>query len=77
MSPEGQLLGMRLRSDRRPCYDPTFSAPKGISLLWALGPQEIHDAISVAHDHSVTAVLNQVSTEACHARRGTDSHRRR
>jgi conjugative relaxase-like TrwC/TraI family protein len=74
MSPDGQSLGMRLRSDRRPGYDLTFSAPKGVSLLWAFGPEAVRGAISDAHDSAVTAALNQLSTEACFARRGEGGH---
>jgi len=61
---------MQLRPERRPGYDLTFSAPKGISLLWAFGPDPVRDAISIAHDRAVGAVLDRLSTEACYARRG-------
>jgi len=74
MSPDGRALGMRLRSDRRPGYDLTFSAPKGVSLLWAFGPGAVRDAISDAHDSAVAAALDQLSTEACYARRGDGGH---
>jgi conjugative relaxase-like TrwC/TraI family protein len=73
-SPSGDDLGARLSSERRPGYDLTFSAPKGISLLWAFGPGDVRDAISVAHDHAVGAVLDHLSTEACYARRGAGGH---
>jgi conjugative relaxase-like TrwC/TraI family protein len=68
----GESLGMQLRPERRPGYDLTFSAPKGISLLWAFGPDEVREAISGAHDRSVGAVLDHLSKEACYARRGRD-----
>jgi len=74
MSPDGRALGMRLRSDRRPGYDLTFSAPKGVSLLWAFGPGAVRDTISDAHDSAVAAALDQLSTEACYARRGDGGH---
>jgi conjugative relaxase-like TrwC/TraI family protein len=73
-SPSGDDLGARLSNERRPGYDLTFSAPKGISLLWAFGPGDIRDAISVANDHAVGAVLDHLSTEACYARRGAGGH---
>ena len=57
---------------RRPGYDLTFSAPKGVSLLWAFGSDEVRDTISAAHDRAVGAVLDHLSTEACYARRGRD-----
>lgn len=69
-SANGDNLGARLTQERRPGYDLTFSAPKGVSLLWAFGPGEVRDAISAAHDRAVGAVLDHLSTEACYARRG-------
>jgi conjugative relaxase-like TrwC/TraI family protein len=63
-------VGFRLPKERRPGYDFTFSAPKGASLLWAFGTDEVRDAISVAHDRAVESVLDHLSTEACYARRG-------
>ncbi|MHB1486244.1 MAG: MobF family relaxase [Acidimicrobiales bacterium] len=67
-----RVTSIRIRSDRRPGYDLTFSAPKGVSLLWALGSGEVRDATSVAHDAAVAAVLDQLSTEACYVRCGHD-----
>jgi conjugative relaxase-like TrwC/TraI family protein len=69
-SATGGDLGARLSSERRPGYDLTFSAPKGVSLLWAFGPEHVRDAISDAHDRAIGAVLDHLSTEACYARRG-------
>ena len=69
-SATGADLGARLSSERRPGYDLTFSAPKGVSLLWAFGPEHVGDAISDAHDRAIGAVLDHLSTEACYARRG-------
>jgi conjugative relaxase-like TrwC/TraI family protein len=66
----GDDLGARLSKERRPGYDLTFSAPKGASLLWAFGPDEVRDAILAAHDRAVESVLDHLSAEACHARRG-------
>jgi len=71
----GDDLGARLSRERRPGYDLTFSAPKGISLLWAFGPDQVRDAISVAHDRAVGAVLDHLSREACYARRGAGGQR--
>lgn len=71
-SATGESLGVQLRPERRPGYDLTFSAPKGISLLWAFGPDHVRDAISVAHDRAVGSVLDYLSTQACITRRGRD-----
>ncbi|MGD0255919.1 MAG: MobF family relaxase, partial [Acidimicrobiales bacterium] len=68
----GETLGMQLRPERRPGYDLTFSAPKGVSLLWAFGPGDVRDAISDAHNKAIGVVLDHLSAEACYARRGRD-----
>ncbi len=70
LSPEGVSLGMQLRTDRRPGYDLTFSAPKGVSLLWAFSSDQIRSEITEAHDRAVVAVLDQLGKEASFARRG-------
>ena len=69
-SAEGQSLALQIQPGRRPGYDLTFSAPKGISLLWAFGSGEVRDTISIAHDRAIGAVLDHLSKEACYARRG-------
>ena len=42
----GEALGLQVQPGRRPGYDLTFSAPKGVSLLWAFGSDDVRDAIS-------------------------------
>ena len=74
-SASGDDLGARLSNERRPGYDLTFSAPKGVSLLWAFAPSDVRDAISDAHDRAIGAVLDQLSAEACYVRRGAGGHR--
>ncbi|MGA2474028.1 MAG: MobF family relaxase [Acidimicrobiales bacterium] len=71
-APDGASLGVQLRPERRPGFDLTFSAPKGVSLLWALGSEDVRGTISAAHDQAVGAVLDRLSSEACFARRGRD-----
>jgi conjugative relaxase-like TrwC/TraI family protein len=73
-SPQGDPLGSRLRPDRRPGYDLTFSAPKGVSLLWAFSSDQTRMEITEAHDRAVVAVLDQLSREASFARRGANGH---
>lgn len=69
-SAEGEALGLQIQPGRRPGYDLTFSAPKGVSLLWAFGSEDVRSTISAAHDRAVVAVLDHLSNEACYARRG-------
>jgi conjugative relaxase-like TrwC/TraI family protein len=66
----GEALGLQVQPGRRPGYDLTFSAPKGVSLLWAFGKANVRDAVSIAHDRAVASVIDQISNEACFARRG-------
>jgi conjugative relaxase-like TrwC/TraI family protein len=69
-SAAGEALGVQVQPDRRPGYDLTFSAPKGVSLLWAFGATDIRDAISAGHDRAAASVIDHLSAEACFARRG-------
>lgn len=66
------LVGMRgvPAKGAVPGFDLTFSAPKSVSLLWALGGAETGAEISRAHDRSVEAALNYMQREACWTRRG-------
>ena len=60
------------RADRRPGFDLTFSAPKGVSLLWAFGSSEVRDVVSSAHDRAIAGVIDHLSAEAAYVRRGKD-----
>ena len=69
---DGEDLGIMRRGDRRPGFDLTFSAPKGLSLLWAVGTPEVRDAVSSAHDRAIAGVIDHLSAEAAYVRRGAD-----
>lgn len=66
------LVGMRGVPSRGavPGFDLTFSAPKSVSLLWALGGAETGAAVSRAHGRAVEAALGYMQREACWTRRG-------
>jgi conjugative relaxase-like TrwC/TraI family protein len=68
----GEDLGIMRRADRRPGFDLTFSAPKGVSLLWAFGSPEVRDVVSSAHDRAIAGVIDHLSAEAAYVRRGKD-----
>ncbi len=53
-----------------PGFDLTFSAPKSVSLLWALGGAEAGAEVSRAHERSVVAAIDYMQREACWTRRG-------
>jgi len=53
-----------------PGFDLTFSAPKSVSLTWALGGPEAGQAVMEAHRRSVEAALDYMQRQACWTRRG-------
>lgn len=67
------LVGVRGVSGGRgpvPGFDLTFSSPKSVSLLWALGNPSTSAAVRQAHERSVDAALAYLERQACWARRG-------
>jgi conjugative relaxase-like TrwC/TraI family protein len=60
------------REDRLPGFDLTFSAPKGVSLLFALADPRTSLLVREAHDRAVTAALGYLEREAGEVRRGRD-----
>ena len=53
-----------------PGFDLTFSAPKSVSLTWALGGPDAGQAVIEAHHRSVEAALDYMQRQACWTRRG-------
>ncbi len=51
-------------------FDLTFSAPKSVSLLWALSDPETARMVAEAHDRAVGDALYALEREAVAARRG-------
>jgi Ti-type conjugative transfer relaxase TraA len=51
-------------------FDLTFSAPKSVSVLYAVADDEVSRAVREGHDAAVRAALEHLETEACRARRG-------
>ncbi|MGQ0631789.1 MAG: MobF family relaxase [Sporichthyaceae bacterium] len=68
----GQRLGRAWRTDGVTGFDLTFSAPKSVSSLWALGDRDVATAAMDAHRAAVTAGLAYLDTHAGLSRRGTD-----
>ncbi len=57
-------------------FDLTFSAPKSVSVLYAVGEETVARALSEAHDRAVDAAVGYVEREACFTRRGKNGVRR-
>ena len=51
-------------------FDLTFSVPKSVSVLWALGNDEYKDKIMAAHHAALEATLAWLETSAIHTRAG-------
>ena len=68
----GAQLGRAWRADGVTGFDLTFSSPKSVSALWALGSAEMAAAAMTAHRAAVKAGLAYLDTHASLSRRGTD-----
>ena len=66
----GEPLGLRYVEDGIPGFDLTFSAPKSVSVLWALGGHPVAAEVKAAHASGVEAGLGYLQREACWTRRG-------
>jgi conjugative relaxase-like TrwC/TraI family protein len=53
-------------------FDLTFSAPKSVSVLFAIGDDHAAAELLAAHEHAVDAALGYLEREACFTRRGRD-----
>ncbi|HKT82872.1 MAG TPA: MobF family relaxase, partial [Solirubrobacterales bacterium] len=51
-------------------YDIRFSAPKSVSLLWAIGSEDVQAAVLRAHDHAIGEALGYLERHACFVQRG-------
>lgn len=60
----GHDLGRRFGEGSVRGYDATFSAPKSVSVLFALGAQQIQAQVVAAHDRAVEAVLGWIEGHA-------------
>ncbi|MBC2884657.1 relaxase domain-containing protein [Ochrobactrum sp. CM-21-5] len=63
------------RIDRVPAFDITFSAPRSVSLVWALADKPTRIAMEEAHAGAVRQTLQILEKEAAYARRGRGGSR--
>jgi conjugative relaxase-like TrwC/TraI family protein len=71
----GEPLGLRhVEGGAVPGFDLTFSAPKSVSLTWALAGPPIGAEIKDAHAAAVAAGLDYLQEVACLTRRGAGGH---
>src|SRR5205085_9368940 len=72
----GEPLGLRHVPGRGavPGFDLTFSAPKSVSLTWALAGHPAAVEVAAAHRASVAAAVDYMQRQACWTRRGHGGH---
>ncbi len=68
----GEPLGLRSAPGREPVpgFDLTFSSPKSVSLVWALGGHPASSEVAAAHRAAVREALSYLERQACWVRRG-------
>ncbi len=72
----GEQLRLPHGRTRVAAFDLTFSAPKSVSVLMAVGDEELSRAMVGAHGRAVAAAVGYVEREACFTRRGQNGVRR-
>lgn len=71
LDPDGkQLVQNANTAKRRPGYDLTFSAPKTLSVLWAMAPPDVRQAIQQCQFEAVSEAILFLEQEAAFCRRG-------
>jgi conjugative relaxase-like TrwC/TraI family protein len=68
----GPLPGGRGRRPSNAGFDLTFTAPKSVSVMLAIGDERMREAVLAAHDRGVRAGLDYLERHECFARRGKD-----
>ena len=70
---EGSTLGRRFGNSSARGFDATFSAPKSVSALWALTPDQfVRAEVLAAHDQADEAAMEWFETNGAVTRRGRD-----
>jgi conjugative relaxase-like TrwC/TraI family protein len=64
------LPGRRTRRGGNVAFDLTFAAPKGVSVLAAVGDEAVREAILSSYAEGVRAALDYLERRACFVRRG-------
>ena len=71
----GETFGLRhVEGGAVPGFDLTFSAPKSVSLVWALGGHPVAAEVKAAHAEAVQAGLAYLQGAGCWTRRGAGGH---
>lgn len=68
----GEVLSARHDRVRIVAYDCTYSAPKSVSLLHALGPEEVRSQVRAGHEQAAEAALGYLERHGARVRRRVD-----
>ncbi len=67
----GEVLVQKAGENRRYAIDLTFSAPKSVSIAWAVGDEEVKKGIEAAQDRAVEKTLAFIEEKFALGRRGS------
>ena len=67
----GEALVQKAGENRRYAFDLTFSAPKSVSIAWAVGSDEVKRGIEAAQDRAVEKTLAFIEEKFALGRRGS------
>ncbi len=67
----GEALVQKAGVERRYAFDLTFSAPKSVSIAWAVGTEEVKRGIEAAQDRAVEKTLAFIEEKFALGRRGS------
>ncbi|PZP60941.1 MAG: conjugal transfer protein TraA, partial [Azospira oryzae] len=74
-SPRGEALVQNAGDpERRAAWDLTFSAPKDLSVIWAVGDEKTRHEIERVHDRAVAETLRELEERFGLTRRGQGGH---
>jgi conjugative relaxase-like TrwC/TraI family protein len=73
LTPNGTRLAAHAR--RVPGFDLTFSVPKSVSVIYALGDPLVQASVVEACDAALVEALSWLEREACFVRRGTNNRK--
>ncbi len=76
LDPAGRAMVQGAGPARRYGTDLTFSAPKSVSLVWALGDEKTRAAVEAAQRAAVHETIKYIEAELCLARRGKGGQER-
>jgi conjugative relaxase-like TrwC/TraI family protein len=67
---DGSVLRSMTKASTVAAVDLTFSAPKSVSVLFAVAGSDVSEALAEAHERAVASALAYLEREACRTRRG-------